>query len=162
MSLVVAVVAALAGPAAYAASVPFSSGGGGMGGVNPTAGPSTGGGMGGPGGRGGPPSGGKGRSPGAEGGAMTPPSGGPGGASSGPGVASGGPGGGSADGSARRGGGPGGGNSLSTEVDAWVKKHGTVVKASEYGGKTSSASSGTGNGANNSQTLYRLDAADIG
>ncbi|MEU7484319.1 glycosyltransferase family 39 protein [Streptomyces sp. NPDC042319] len=250
VSLVVAVVAALAGPAAYAASVPFSSGGGGMGGVNPTAGPSTGGGMGGPGGRGGPPSGGKGRSPGAEGGAMTPPSGGPGGASSGPGVASGGPGGGSADGSARRGGGPGGGpggmggadskmlsylerhrdgatwlaavpnsqsaasmilsskqpvismwgftgsdramtvatlkslvkagklhyvlvgggmgggpgggNSLSTEVDAWVKKHGTVVKASEYGGKTSSASSGTGNGTDNSQTLYRLDAADVG
>ncbi|NEY36873.1 hypothetical protein GTU99_32855 [Streptomyces sp. PRKS01-65] len=54
-----AVVAALAGPAAYAWSVPFGSGGG-MGGTNPTAGPSTGGGMGGPGaggGRGGFPGG---------------------------------------------------------------------------------------------------------
>ncbi|MFI9027968.1 ArnT family glycosyltransferase [Streptomyces sp. NPDC053560] len=272
VSLVVAVVAALAGPAAYAASVPLSSGGGGMGGVNPTAGPSTGGGMGGPGGLGGPPSGGKGRVPdGAEGGIPSG-GGGPGGTSGGPGGApgaSGGPsggigsaggkgsseaggrpqmpGGGSADGSARRGGGqgggpggmggadskmlsylerhrdgatwlaavsnsqsaasmilsskqpvismwgftgsdramtvttlkslvkagklhyvlvgggmgggPGGGNSLSTEVNAWIKKHGTAVKASEYGGKTSS--SGTGNGTNNSRTLYRLDAADI-
>ncbi|WP_314412113.1 ArnT family glycosyltransferase [Streptomyces sp. DSM 40484] len=56
-----AVVASLAGPAAYAASVPASSGGG-MSGTNPTAGPTTGGGMGGPGGggsRGGFPGGGQ-------------------------------------------------------------------------------------------------------
>jgi 4-amino-4-deoxy-L-arabinose transferase-like glycosyltransferase len=54
-SVVAAVVAALAGPTAYAASPAFgSSGGGMMGGTNPTAGPSTGGGMGGPGGSGGP------------------------------------------------------------------------------------------------------------
>ncbi|MDF2266728.1 glycosyltransferase family 39 protein [Streptomyces coacervatus] len=50
-SVVAAIVAALAGPTAYAASPAFgSSGGGMMGGTNPTAGPSTGGGMGGPGG----------------------------------------------------------------------------------------------------------------
>ncbi|MDQ0581170.1 4-amino-4-deoxy-L-arabinose transferase-like glycosyltransferase [Streptomyces rishiriensis] len=53
-SVAAAVVAALAGPTAYAASPAFgSSTGGGMGGSNPTAGPSTGGGMGGPGGGGG-------------------------------------------------------------------------------------------------------------
>ncbi|MEU2283194.1 glycosyltransferase family 39 protein [Streptomyces sp. NPDC013178] len=51
VSVAAAIVAALAGPAAYAASPAFgSSAGGGMGGTNPTAGPSTGGGMGGPGG----------------------------------------------------------------------------------------------------------------
>ncbi|MEU4926052.1 glycosyltransferase family 39 protein [Streptomyces yokosukanensis] len=49
-SVAAAIVAALAGPAAYAWSVPSGSGGG-MSGVNPTAGPSTGGGFG--GGRGG-------------------------------------------------------------------------------------------------------------
>lgn len=63
-SVAAAVVAALAGPAAYAWSVPMGSGGGGMGGTNPTAGPSTGSGFGGgPGGRGnrgGFPGGGKG------------------------------------------------------------------------------------------------------
>ncbi|MCX4762319.1 glycosyltransferase family 39 protein [Streptomyces sp. NBC_01275] len=54
VSVAAAVVAALAGPTAYAASPAFgSSAGGGMGGTNPTAGPSTGGGMGGPGGGGG-------------------------------------------------------------------------------------------------------------
>ncbi|MEU6772723.1 glycosyltransferase family 39 protein [Streptomyces sp. NPDC046759] len=60
-SLAAAVVAALAGPAAYAWSVPSGSGGG-MGGTNPTAGPSTGGGFGGaPGaGRGGFPGGARG------------------------------------------------------------------------------------------------------
>ncbi|MFF4210950.1 ArnT family glycosyltransferase [Streptomyces sp. NPDC001796] len=46
-SVTAAVVAALAGPAAYAWSVPSRSGDGGMGGTNPTAGPSTGGGFGG-------------------------------------------------------------------------------------------------------------------
>ncbi|AKJ13034.1 membrane protein [Streptomyces incarnatus] len=61
-SVAAAVVAALAGPAAYAWSVPSGSGGG-MSGVNPTAGPSTGGGFGGGpgggGGRGGFPGGGE-------------------------------------------------------------------------------------------------------
>ncbi|MEU0223817.1 glycosyltransferase family 39 protein [Streptomyces sp. NPDC006284] len=52
VSVAAAVVAGVAGPAAYAWSVPAGSGGG-MGGTNPTAGPSTGGGMGGPGGGGG-------------------------------------------------------------------------------------------------------------
>ncbi|AOW87120.1 hypothetical protein BC342_11780 [Streptomyces olivaceus] len=63
VSVAAAVVAGIAGPAAYAWSVPSGSGGG-MGGTNPTAGPSTGGGMGGPGGggggRGGAPGGGEG------------------------------------------------------------------------------------------------------
>ncbi|MFF4402221.1 ArnT family glycosyltransferase [Streptomyces sp. NPDC001480] len=78
-----AVVAAVAGPAAYAWSVPSESGGGGMGGTNPTAGPSTGngfgagpGGGGGGGGRGGFPGGGEmpqqGGQQGAPGGQMTP------------------------------------------------------------------------------------------
>ncbi|MGW5466969.1 ArnT family glycosyltransferase [Streptomyces chartreusis] len=58
-SVTAAVVAAVAGPAAYAWSVPSGSGGG-MGGTNPTAGPSTGSGFGGgPGG--GAPGGGGGR-----------------------------------------------------------------------------------------------------
>ncbi|MEU6195198.1 glycosyltransferase family 39 protein [Streptomyces sp. NPDC047061] len=54
-SVAAAVIAALAGPTAYAAADPFgSSAGGGMGGTNPTAGPSTGSGFGGgPGGGGG-------------------------------------------------------------------------------------------------------------
>ncbi|MBT2418184.1 glycosyltransferase family 39 protein [Streptomyces sp. ISL-22] len=55
-SVTVAIVAAVAGPAAYAWSVPSGSGGGGMGGTNPTAGPSTGSGFG-----GGPGGGGAGR-----------------------------------------------------------------------------------------------------
>ncbi|MFF1306501.1 glycosyltransferase family 39 protein [Streptomyces sp. NPDC058307] len=50
VSVAAAIVAALAGPTAYAASPALSSASGGMGGTNPTAGPSTGGGMGGPGG----------------------------------------------------------------------------------------------------------------
>ncbi|GAA2501285.1 ArnT family glycosyltransferase [Streptomyces longisporus] len=60
-SLAAAVIAALAGPTAYAASPAFGSTGGMMGGTNPTAGPSTGGGFGGgPGGnRGGFPGGGE-------------------------------------------------------------------------------------------------------
>ncbi|MEU0406868.1 glycosyltransferase family 39 protein [Streptomyces griseorubiginosus] len=53
VSVIAAIVAALAGPTAYAASPAFSTTTGGMGGTNPTAGPSTGGGMGGPGGGGG-------------------------------------------------------------------------------------------------------------
>ncbi|WP_031059338.1 glycosyltransferase family 39 protein, partial [Streptomyces sp. NRRL WC-3774] len=46
VSVAAAIVAALAGPTAYAASPAFSATTGGMGGTNPTAGPSTGGGMG--------------------------------------------------------------------------------------------------------------------
>ncbi|MGP2436787.1 ArnT family glycosyltransferase [Streptomyces sp. JW3] len=52
VSVAAAVIASVAGPAAYAWSVPSGSGGG-MGGTNPTAGPTTGSGMGGPGGGGG-------------------------------------------------------------------------------------------------------------
>ncbi|WCD97060.1 glycosyltransferase family 39 protein [Streptomyces sp. HUAS 31] len=59
-SVAAAVVAAVAGPAAYAWSVPSGSGGG-MGGTNPTAGPSTGSGFGGGPGGGGAPGGGGGR-----------------------------------------------------------------------------------------------------
>ncbi|MFF4484886.1 glycosyltransferase family 39 protein [Streptomyces sp. NPDC001544] len=66
-SVAAAIVAALAGPTAYAASPAFaSSGGGGMGGTNPTAGPSTG--NGGPGGGG--PGGGRGGFAGGPGGGM--------------------------------------------------------------------------------------------
>ncbi|MGC9436549.1 ArnT family glycosyltransferase [Streptomyces sp. WG5] len=70
VSVAAAVVAGVAGPAAYAWSVPTGSGGG-MGGTNPTAGPSTGGGMGGGpggggGGRGGFPGGGSGEGPGGQ------------------------------------------------------------------------------------------------
>jgi 4-amino-4-deoxy-L-arabinose transferase-like glycosyltransferase len=74
-SVAAAVIAALAGPAAYAWSVPSGSGGG-MGGTNPTAGPSTGGGFGGGRGGGGFPGGGT--APGASGGAPggEPPNGG--------------------------------------------------------------------------------------
>ncbi|WP_020140876.1 ArnT family glycosyltransferase [Streptomyces sp. 351MFTsu5.1] len=59
VSVAAAIVAALAGPTAYAVSPAFSATNGGMGGANPTAGPSTGGGMGrfGGGGRGGGPGG---------------------------------------------------------------------------------------------------------
>ncbi|MBW8820757.1 MAG: glycosyltransferase family 39 protein [Streptomyces sp.] len=64
VSVVAAIVAALAGPTAYAASPTFSTTAGGMGGTNPTAGPSTGGGMGGPGGGGGRGFGGNGGGPG--------------------------------------------------------------------------------------------------
>ncbi|MDX2679640.1 ArnT family glycosyltransferase [Streptomyces soliscabiei] len=53
VSVAAAIVTALAGPTAYAASPAFGSSGGMMGGTNPTAGPSTGGGMGGSGGGGG-------------------------------------------------------------------------------------------------------------
>ncbi|MCC5477310.1 glycosyltransferase family 39 protein [Streptomyces barringtoniae] len=94
-SVAAAVVAALAGPAAYAWSVPSGSVGG-MRGTNPTAGPSTGGGFGGPGGGrgfggGGFPGGGElpGQSGGTAPGGSA--SGAPGGASGGvPGGASGG------------------------------------------------------------------------
>ncbi|MFE7976644.1 ArnT family glycosyltransferase [Streptomyces shenzhenensis] len=117
-SVTAAVVAAVAGPAAYAWSVPSGSGGG-MGGTNPTAGPTTGGGFGGGGGfgaNGGPGGGGSGggEMPGqgganAEAGAGFPGGGAPGGASPGGGEApSGAPGDGELPGSGQQGGGPAG------------------------------------------------------
>ncbi|WP_367836400.1 ArnT family glycosyltransferase [Streptomyces rochei] len=135
VSVAAAVVAGVAGPAAYAWSVPSGSGGG-MGGTNPTAGPSTGGGMGGPGGGGGqPPQGGRG-GPGGD----TPPNGGdngraaPGGADGTTGTPpsgdlggaggfgeGGGLGGGFSGGGGMGGGGTGGG--ASTELVAYLKKH---------------------------------------
>ncbi|CAL9274140.1 hypothetical protein SUDANB5_02609 [Streptomyces sp. SudanB5_2050] len=135
VSVAAAVVAGVAGPAAYAWSVPSGSGGG-MGGTNPTAGPSTGGGMGGPGGGGGqppqgdrggpgtgtPPSGGDdGRAApgGADGTTGTPPSGDLGGAGGFGG--GGGLGGGFGGGGGMGGGGTGGG--ASTELVAYLKKH---------------------------------------
>ncbi|WP_399451478.1 ArnT family glycosyltransferase [Streptomyces sp. WAC02707] len=135
VSVAAAVVAGVAGPAAYAWSVPSGSGGG-MGGTNPTAGPSTGGGMGGPGGGGGqPPQGGRG-GPGGD----TPPNGGdngraaPGGADGTTGTPPsgdlGGAGGfgegGGLDGGFGGGGGMGGGGTgggASTELVAYLKKH---------------------------------------
>ncbi|WP_443042122.1 glycosyltransferase family 39 protein [Streptomyces sp. B21-105] len=68
VSVAAALVAALAGPTAYAASPAFGSSGGMMGGTNPTAGPSTGGGTGGPGGGRGGFGGGGGNSGGGPGG----------------------------------------------------------------------------------------------
>ncbi|RMB86239.1 glycosyltransferase family 39 protein [Streptomyces shenzhenensis] len=117
-SVTAAVVAAVAGPAAYAWSVPSGSGGG-MGGTNPTAGPTTGGGFGGGGGfgaNGGPGGGGSGNGemPGqgganAEAGAGFPGGGAPGGASPGGGEApSGTPGDGELPGSGQQGDGPAG------------------------------------------------------
>ncbi|MFF5984732.1 ArnT family glycosyltransferase [Streptomyces olindensis] len=50
------------------------------------------------------------------------------------------------------GGGPGGGSTVSSEVTAWVQKHGTAVSAS--------GSSAQSNQSNQS-TIYRLDASDV-
>ncbi|WAU79531.1 glycosyltransferase family 39 protein [Streptomyces sp. Qhu-G9] len=75
-------------------------------------------------------------------------------------------------------GGPGGSDSVSPEVTAWVQKHGTAVKASEYGGTSSAGSAGStgstqssessessessgSSDSQNSQALYRLDASDV-
>ncbi|MEU6506712.1 glycosyltransferase family 39 protein [Streptomyces sp. NPDC046942] len=284
-SVAAAVVAALAGPAAYAWSVPSGSGGG-MSGVNPTAGPSTGGGFGGPGGRGRGgfpgggemPGGGSGRN--AEAGGGFPggaPSGGempgggqqadggfpgggtgngelPGGQGASGGTAPGGTGTGAANGESGRtgarmgagmggggmgganndliaylkkhqdgatwllavsnsqsaaqielsakvpvismwgftgtdkgmtvtkledlvkkgklhyiqlgggmmGGGPGGdNNSVSSEVTAWVKKHGTLVKESAYSKTTGSTSAGKTSSQTTQSTVYRLDPSDV-
>ncbi|MFA0838762.1 ArnT family glycosyltransferase [Streptomyces rochei] len=145
VSVAAAVVAGVAGPAAYAWSVPSGSGGG-MGGTNPTAGPSMGGGMGGPGGGGGqPPQGGRGgpggdtppnggdngrAAPGgADGTTGTPPSGdlgGAGGFGEGGGLGGGFGGGGGLGGGFGGGGGMGGGGTgggASTELVAYLKKH---------------------------------------
>ncbi|MFF0034617.1 ArnT family glycosyltransferase [Streptomyces mirabilis] len=139
-SLAAAVVAALAGPAAYSFAVPAGAGGagGGMGGTNPTAGPSTGqggfgGGRGGPGGNAGGPGGGEmpggtqqgGQAAGQQGGQATPGGGGagelPGGAPQGGenGSAPGGTGG-------QRGGFGGGGGmggETSSELISYLEKH---------------------------------------
>jgi ribose 5-phosphate isomerase len=61
------------------------------------------------------------------------------------------------------GGGPGGGSTVSSEVTAWVQKHGTAVKESDYSNSTSTAS---GNGSESSSqsgqsAVYRLDASDV-
>ncbi|GHD16921.1 hypothetical protein GCM10010313_45700 [Streptomyces violarus] len=274
VSVTAAVVAAVAGPAAYAWSVPSgSSRGGGMGGTNPTAGPSTGSGFGGPGGGGGggrgfpggsgdgmPGGGGRqggnaqagGGNASAGGGNAQAGGGFPGGGvpsrgsdgrqnaqrEQAPGGMGGGPGGGmggasnelvsylkkhqdgaewllavsSSQGAAQlivssgepvismwgwsgsdkamtlaklkelvkkgelhyiqlgggMGGGPGGGSSVSSEVTAWVQKHGTAVEESEYSKSTSSDSNTESDSASSSQSnrsnqsaLYRLDPSDV-
>ena len=61
------------------------------------------------------------------------------------------------------GGGMGGGSTVRSEVTAWVQKHGTAVKESDYSNSTSTAS---GNGSESSSqsgqsTVYRLDASDV-
>jgi 4-amino-4-deoxy-L-arabinose transferase-like glycosyltransferase len=92
VSVAAAVIASVAGPAAYAWSVPSGSGGG-MGGTNPTAGPTTGSGTGGPGGGGGAGFPGGGEQPGGSGrnqaggfpGGGEPPEGGPQGGTTSPG-----------------------------------------------------------------------------
>ncbi|MDP9681927.1 ArnT family glycosyltransferase [Streptomyces griseoviridis] len=152
VSVAAAVIASVAGPAAYAWSVPSGSGGG-MGGTNPTAGPTTGSGTGGPGGGGGAGFPGGGEQPGGSGrnqaggfpGGGEPPEGGPQGGTTSPGGSgteaggtppsgSGGRTGGQADGQAdgqsgEAAGGPGGGTGggmgggASTELVAYLKKH---------------------------------------
>ncbi|CAL9314474.1 ArnT family glycosyltransferase [Streptomyces sp. SudanB52_2052] len=66
------------------------------------------------------------------------------------------------------GGGPGGGSTVSSEVTAWVQKHGTAVKESDYSKSTntessSAATSGSSTQSNqsNQSTIYRLDASDV-
>ncbi|MFI8889657.1 mannosyltransferase YkcB-related protein [Streptomyces paradoxus] len=61
------------------------------------------------------------------------------------------------------GGGPGGGSTVSSEVTAWVRQHGTAVQESDYGNRTSTDS---GNGSESSSqsgqsAVYRLDASDV-
>ncbi|MEU6916582.1 ArnT family glycosyltransferase [Streptomyces olindensis] len=66
------------------------------------------------------------------------------------------------------GGGPGGGSTVSSEVTAWVQKHGTAVKESDYS-KSTNAESGSGSASgssaqsnqSNQSTIYRLDASDV-
>ncbi|MEU0457282.1 hypothetical protein ABZ322_30720 [Streptomyces sp. NPDC006129] len=63
------------------------------------------------------------------------------------------------------GGGPGGGSAVSSEVTAWVWKHGTAVRESDYSKSTNSASSsGSASGSSaqsNQSAIYRLDASDV-
>ncbi|MGR4850050.1 ArnT family glycosyltransferase [Streptomyces sp. LARHCF252] len=58
------------------------------------------------------------------------------------------------------GGGPGGGSVVSSEVTAWVRKHGTAVKESEYS-KTANSTS-TSSSQSNQSAIYRLDPSDVG
>ncbi|MFF7307699.1 glycosyltransferase family 39 protein [Streptomyces sp. NPDC008137] len=70
------------------------------------------------------------------------------------------------------GGGPGGGSSASSEVTAWVQKHGTAVKESEYGKSTNSdsdsdsdsdsESDSSSSSQSNQSAIYRLDPSDVG
>ncbi|MFD5479054.1 ArnT family glycosyltransferase [Streptomyces hawaiiensis] len=57
-----------------------------------------------------------------------------------------------------RGGGPGGGSTVSSEVTAWVQKHGTAVKESDYSG---SANPDTGSDSSSASAVYRLDPSDV-
>ncbi|MEU0339955.1 glycosyltransferase family 39 protein [Streptomyces bobili] len=135
-SVAAAVVASVAGPAAYAWSVPSGSGGSAMSGTNPTAGPTTGsggfgGGPGGGGGRGGfPGTDGEqaGQAEGQAGGQPggTPPGGAAGDTATAPGGTA--PGSGTAPGGTATGGGPGGtamggGGGASTELLSYLKKN---------------------------------------
>ncbi|MEV0243961.1 glycosyltransferase family 39 protein [Streptomyces sp. NPDC050674] len=67
------------------------------------------------------------------------------------------------------GGGPGGGSGVSSEVTAWVRKHGTAVKESAYGGTSGSGSSTRSSRSSQSNpssrsgqsAVYRLDPSDV-
>ncbi|MFI1362446.1 ArnT family glycosyltransferase [Streptomyces griseochromogenes] len=154
-SVATAVVAAVAGPAAYAWSVPSGSGGG-MGGTNPTAGPSTGNGFGGgPGGggdRGGFPGGGA-------------PSGVPGGTGSG--AAGGGMPGGTQQGGSQQGGGfpggqngelPGGEGASGGTAPGGTASGGTAPgglgRSGRVGGGTGGGPGGMGGGASSELIAY--------
>ncbi|WEO97281.1 glycosyltransferase family 39 protein [Streptomyces sp. FXJ1.172] len=63
------------------------------------------------------------------------------------------------------GGGPGGdSNSVSSEVTAWVKKHGTLVKESAYSKSSTSSpskASSPSSASTNQSAIYRLDPSDV-
>ncbi|MFF1681931.1 ArnT family glycosyltransferase [Streptomyces sp. NPDC058256] len=63
------------------------------------------------------------------------------------------------------GGGMGGDSGISSEVTAWVEKNGTAVKESEYSSSSSTSESDSASdsatGTQNTQSLYRLDPADV-
>ncbi|MFE7897539.1 hypothetical protein ACFU3E_08410 [Streptomyces sp. NPDC057424] len=61
------------------------------------------------------------------------------------------------------GGGPGDGSTVSSDVTAWVEKHGTALKESDYSNSTSAGSnSGSGSSTQSGQSaVYRLDASDV-
>jgi hypothetical protein len=67
-------------------------------------------------------------------------------------------------GSGMGGGGMGGGNSVSSEVTAWVQKHGTAVKESAYSSNSTSGQSDSSSSSDSSSTssVYRLDPSDAG
>lgn len=68
-----------------------------------------------------------------------------------------------ANSSVGEGGGPGGGNGVSSEVTAWVRKHGTAVKESEYSktANSTSTSTTTSSSQSNQSSIYRLDPSDV-